>query len=1835
MAVFQHCSVLLEVKTLPFKEKTKLKSSVTDNGGRICYVVNKQCSLVVTSAVSELSSTRLRGIQKHQTPVVGLDYVHSCLERGLLLPVEDYRLDASSPAASCPPLPPPSLKHQVFKEAAAVPVHSVGPSQEAKGGAVREEFRVYSGTDSDLPTYPEDFQVAKYSIFKKMNSWCVLELQSCRAAAGRRYRVVQHWRDDASTKAAARDTLVFLSTSEEAVQVYEAQRESLQAAGLQIRTGTPTLDQHLGSAPLQQLLLEEKLHTGRLSQEVGVFVELLWTEALGRLTDVLRVPIDQLSLNDVSRVEGLLLEAQRKLREASPSEAASLLDEVYTLLPHAEPLQRAAAPTARLLSQKLDLCQLIRDVLNVSEATLRSSAPSSLGKYRALRCGIEAVAPDTPEFQTVAALLQNGPVQVRRVLRVGRGAELQTFRREVGNVKPLLHSSSPSNFVGVLSRGLLLPRVGVEHHGIERTDVGHLGSGIYFSDAVSASLKYSAPSRTDGSRLLLVCDVALGRCRDVRRRDATLTQAPEGHHSVHGVRRTASAHSEFEDDEYVVYAADQVKLKYVVQFSVDGERVKEFSPAVDTSEEAPPTSDRGQESTQEDDEVEVNKNPLADVKAGLMDAAGQQLPLQAVHVKCKLMDLLSQVIIFQKYSNQSSAPIEAKYVFPLDDSAAVCGFEAFINGKHVVGQVKEKEAARREYKQAIEKGHGAYLMDQDAPDVFTISVGNLPPGAAVLIKVTFVCELVVRDGSVLFSLPGSVAPWQESAALNQTTQVSVEKVCVTDEEREFSLDVSVEMPNKITALQCITHKVKTKRTDCKAVVSVLPGEVMGQDGFQLSITLSDVHLPRMWVEQHPDKDSQATMLVFYPDFQVDSASAPDEVVLLVDASESMKGEPLRAARTVARHVIRTLDHNLRLNVIFFGTDHADAFLTARPLAEARPAAESFIKRSPPVGGSTELWRPLRALSLLPPSRGVRNLLLLSDGHLQNAELALRLLRDNARHSRLFTCGFSPTANRHMLRALARAGGGAYEYFDTKTKHNWAEKAACQLKRMASPGCSSVSVKWQQFDPAAPPAVQAPRQLHALFNDCHALVYGFVPHCTQATLLGDLSGQELKTMVSTSELQKTKGTFLHKLTARAVIRDYEDGSLDSNEAEHECKKKELKRFVIELSKEFSILSQFTSFVAVEERDPDQTGEGFTDIPKLIFEEDVDFLPYISWTSPQDSEEGEPMEMDVDMEIAVPRTYSRCILDEDDIHDYVEEEEEEDEEEEDGGDEEYASPIFECAYSPDTVGSSTKRTNICRTRTGKQKDEEEDAALEECARVQESESYEFEELSFSPSCSPTSESSGLGWCSLMNASSAPLFLPPHLPLPYFQPPADTFHAPPPPPLPVSQGILHSSSLLCSPSTPHVPPPRRGGPPLSRDSLMSQRSLSHKSTWHPVDFTTISTLYDSAGVQSVNLMKKASSQWTPTGSTLRSQGLQKPQHHQPNLMLRSREFRKNSQADTGRAPATPAAQSSGFSFGGSQGQAQGQALLQAQLQAQLPARFEAHFQAHSAPRMYGVASETTQSDHQPAVDLSQDYMIKSRHRKLQSLLVPQDRQTEYKGACVTPAVPSPTFGVIGSRIQAHDLSDRLMTEETSNQSGPQVKRAVGRTNKRSVERFKEIFGRPSLSTVHQHAQEATAVPEALPLKWTKIFQMQQSEGYWELTTELGKLIDFNVDLFANEFLKNKGIQSLGVKAHRDILRLVATLLVLQLMRVKSLEEGKLLRTLFSLDDSSLHRPARWEELKRAVDWVCWADHQYPCVYSRLEFGLNWETCTRQLLGLQGLPPLSALTGLKLQKTSRVLVF
>ena len=101
-------------------------------------------------------------------------------------------------------------------------------------------------------------------------------------------------------------------------------------------------------------------------------------------------------------------------------------------------------------------------------------------------------------------------MKVHNVFTCERPVEASNFQSNIGNIQQLFHSSKAPNFLGILSRSLLSPKIVVSDFGGERSDVRSLGTGIYFGLNASTSVRYSSPGETRGSRLLLVCDVALG-----------------------------------------------------------------------------------------------------------------------------------------------------------------------------------------------------------------------------------------------------------------------------------------------------------------------------------------------------------------------------------------------------------------------------------------------------------------------------------------------------------------------------------------------------------------------------------------------------------------------------------------------------------------------------------------------------------------------------------------------------------------------------------------------------------------------------------------------------------------------------------------------------------------------------------------------------------------------------------------------------------------------------------------------------------------------------------------------------------------------------------------------------------------------------------------------------------------------------------------------------------------------------------------------------------------------------------------------------------------------------
>lgn len=202
-------------------------------------------------------------------------------------------------------------------------------------------------------------------------------------------------------------------------------------------------------------------------------------------------------------------------------------------------------------------------------------------------------------------------------------------------------------------------------------------------------------------------------------------------------------------------------------------------------------------------------------------------------------------------------------------------------------------------------------------------------------------------------------------------------------------------------------------------------------------------------------------------------------------------------------------------------------------------------------------------------------------------------------------------------------------------------------------------------------------------------------------------------------------------------------------------------------------------------------------------------------------------------------------------------------------------------------------------------------------------------------------------------------------------------------------------------------------------------------------------------------------------------------------------------------------------------------------------------------------------------------------------------------------PGFGFQSSETESHELSEVLLDS-----CFLQIKYD---TADDSIPCFPEVIEEDEIVCT-QHWQDA--VP------WTELFSLQTEDGFWKLTPELGLILNLDTNAL-HSFLKQKGIQSLGVKGRERLLDLIATMLVLQFIRTRLEKEGIVFKSLMKLDDASTSRNIPWafEAIKKASEWVRRTEGQYPSICPRLELGKDWDSATKQLLGLQPINTVSPL--------------
>lgn len=167
------------------------------------------------------------------------------------------------------------------------------------------------------------------------------------------------------------------------------------------------------------------------------------------------------------------------------------------------------------------------------------------------------------------------------------------------------------------------------------------------------------------------------------------------------------------------------------------------------------------------------------------------------------------------------------------------------------------------------------------------------------------------------------------------------------------------------------------------------------------------------------------------------------------------------------------------------------------------------------------------------------------------------------------------------------GGGLITIFDSNYRSKWKTKVLNILEHVRQPCVTNISIDWHgNFDKEQKFNMQAPKIIRSLFNGMRLTAYRFIQNCHKATLTATINGQEFVTTVFSSMMTTTTGRILHCLTTRAIIDDYDNGILHIDESENELIKVQYKRDLIDLSIKHSVVSAYTSFVAIEERDNKQ-------------------------------------------------------------------------------------------------------------------------------------------------------------------------------------------------------------------------------------------------------------------------------------------------------------------------------------------------------------------------------------------------------------------------------------------------------------------------------------------------------------------------------------------------------------------------------------------------------------------------------------------------------------------------
>ncbi|TPX65971.1 hypothetical protein SpCBS45565_g04775 [Spizellomyces sp. 'palustris'] len=473
-----------------------------------------------------------------------------------------------------------------------------------------------------------------------------------------------------------------------------------------------------------------------------------------------------------------------------------------------------------------------------------------------------------------------------------------------------------------------------------------------------------------------------------------------------------------------------------------------------------------------EDEVGSRVPVFGKISAGVNpQPQGQPAKLTHVNAVATVRDSVASVLVEQRYCNSfNEAAADAVYIFPLYEEAAVCDFEVEIDGRKARGEVKEKEEAKRDFQKAVDESKLSSLLESHAADVFQTSIGNIPAGKIVTVRLRYISELKgdAQADQLRLVLPTTIAPRYNPGSIPHPAEAGSQPAGTL-----LNISVRCEMTYPILSVKSPSHSMEISlggddesqpRDPCKAGGRFISDTFLNGD-FVFLVKAKGVDEPHCVAEPHPTEGTNALALTLSPRFALTEIRT-SELVFIIDRSGSMQGRQIEQAKTALQLFLRSIPHGHFFNIVSFGSTHASLFQTSYEYTEENlgHALRAVGNMQANMGG-TEIASALSAVLKNRNKKMPMQIFVLTDGEVTNVNEVIKLVESAVSDAqerkepfvRAFSLGVGDAVSHHLVEGLSRAGQGFAQF--VLSNERMEEKVVKMLKAALIPPITNLRISW--------------------------------------------------------------------------------------------------------------------------------------------------------------------------------------------------------------------------------------------------------------------------------------------------------------------------------------------------------------------------------------------------------------------------------------------------------------------------------------------------------------------------------------------------------------------------------------------------------------------------------------------------------------------------------------------------------------------------------------------------------------------------------------------------------